>query len=506
MRPFHRILGAITLVSAAGMAVAQQAAPNRPSAEQDRAAMMARLGIAALFPGPSGDEKASNHANYDEATANPYPNLPDPLVTNAGRKVATAKEWWDVRRPEIVEAYEREVYGRVPKDAPRIDWKVMATDPERVGGRAVIAKQVIGHADNSAYPAIDVNIRLMLVTPSAAKGPVPVLVMFGPANWPAPSLPRPDEYEKIDKAMKADLAARDGSLSAVFAAHPGFRLVEAPPFRFPSPTAGDPPSIEQLIAAGWGVALLDPTSVQADNGEGLSAGVIGLVNKGQPRKPDDWGALRAWAWGAARALDYLSTDPAVDARRVGIEGVSRYGKAALLTAAFDQRFATVLIGSSGKGGATLLRRNYGEAVASLATGEYYWMAGNFLKYDASKLASGGKPLNAGDLPVDSHELIALVAPRPAFLSYGIPEKGDAHWLDHQGSFMAGVAAGPVYALLGAKDLGVGYDYRNARMPGVNVGLLDHPLAWRQHDGGHTDLPNMKYFIPWANRQLGVVAQ
>jgi hypothetical protein len=232
--------------------------------------------------------------------------------------------------------------------------------------------------------------------------------------------------------------------------------------------------------------------VQADNGEGLSRGIIGLVNHGQPRKPDDWGALRAWAWGASRAYDFLAADPAVDAKRIGIEGVSRYGKAALITAAFDQRFATVLVGSSGKGGATLLKRNFGEAVASLASGAHYWMAGNFMKYDAAKMTNGAKPLNAGDLPVDSHQLIAL----------GIPEKGDAHWLDHQGSFMAAVAAGPVFELLGAKDLGVGHDYHGAKMPAVNVSLLDNPLAWRQHDGGHTDQPNMKYFIAWANRQLG----
>ena len=157
-----------------------------------------------------------------------------------------------------------------------------------------------------------------------------------------------------------------------------------------------------------------------------------------------------------------------------------------------------LIGSSGKGGATLLRRNWGEAVESLAgTGEYHWMAGNFIKYAASKAKFGSK--NPGDLPVDSNELIALCAPRLVFISYGIPEKGDAKWLDHQGSYMATVAAGPVYRLLGAKDIGVSEDYHTAKMPGVNVGLLDGELAWRQDDGGHTDAPNMKYFIHWADK-------
>jgi hypothetical protein len=182
---------------------------------------------------------------------------------------------------------------------------------------------------------------------------------------------------------------------------------------------------------------------------------------------------------------------------VGIEGVSRYGKAALVTQAFEQRFAVVLVGSSGEGGAKLNRRNWGEAVESLTGGEYYWMAGNFMKYGASEATFGSK--NAGDIPVDSHELIALCAPRLTFVSYGVPEKGDAKWLDHQGSYMAAVAAGPVFRLLGAKDLGVSSDYNKERMPGVNVGLLDGQLAWRQHDGGHTDAPNIKYFIAWADK-------
>ncbi len=241
--------------------------------------------------------------------------------------------------------------------------------------------------------------------------------------------------------------------------------------------------------------MLDTNSIQADNGAGLTRGIIGLVNKGQPRKPDDWGALRAWGWGASRALDYLGTRPEVDAGHVGIEGVSRWGKAALVTMAFDPRFYMVLVGSSGEGGAKPSRRNFGEAVESLTgSGEYHWMAGNFLKY--------GGPLNAGDLPVDAHDLIALCAPRLTFISYGVPAQGDAKWLDHQGSYMATVAAGVAWKLLGAKDLGVGNDYRTAVMPPVLTGQLDGQLAWRQHDGGHTDAPNMASFVKWADGNMG----
>ena len=198
-------------------------------------------------------------------------------------------------------------------------------------------------------------------------------------------------------------------------------------------------------------------------------------------------------------MDYLETDSTVDARHVGIEGVSRYGKAALVTLAFERRFALGLIGSSGKGGSTLHRRNFGEAVENLTGGEYYWMAGNYIKYGASEGKYGN--MNAGKLPVDSHELIALCAPRPVFISYGIPEKGDAKWLDHQGSYMAAVAAGPVYKLLGARDLGVSNDYKKEKMPDVNLGMMYGELAWRQHNGGHTDAPNMMHFITWANRLI-----
>jgi hypothetical protein len=243
-----------------------------------------------------------------------------------------------------------------------------------------------------------------------------------------------------------------------------------------------------------------PPRPEGQTGGGLTRGIIGLTNKGQPRKPDQWGSLRAWAWGASRGLDYLETDSRVDSKRVGIEGVSRYGKAALVTLAFDQRFAMGLIGSSGEGGASLFRRNFGEAVENLTgSGEYHWMAGNFLKYGTAESSFGSR--NAGDLPVDAHQLIALCAPRPAFISYGVPDKGDALWLDQHGSFMASIAAQPAYRLLGGTDLGRSDDYMKEKMPPVNDGILTGDLAWRQHDGGHTDAPNISHFIRWVESRF-----
>jgi hypothetical protein len=441
---------------------------QRATAEDHRA-MLTQLGIRALRPGPNGNESAPDHANYDEAAANPFPGLPPVLRLKNGRTVTTRGQWAQ-RRAEIVEDFDREVLGRVPKHAPRITWRVTKTEEWRIGRHPVVGHALVGHADNSAYPAINVDVQMTLVLPADASGRVPVMIMFG------------------NQLLPSDAAAAGRG-----------RGGQPPPAG--SSTPADPPATQQLIADGWGYASLNPVSVQADNGAGLTQGIIGLANRGERRRPDDWGALRAWAWGASRALDHLETDRRVDAARVGIEGVSRYGKAALITMAYDTRFAVVLVGSSGEGGAKLHRRNWGEAVENLtAAGEYHWMAGNFLKYGAADATFGSR--NAGDLPVDAHELIALCAPRPVFISYGVPEKGDAKWLDHQGSFMAAIAAQPVFRLLGARGLGRSDDYLTEKMPAVNVGLLDGQLAWRQHDGGHTDAPNWRYFIPWADRMLG----
>ena len=459
--------GATAAVSAESSTAA---APLKWTTQQDYQNMKEQLGIVRLRPGPSGQPGTTNSANYDPAKANPYPDLPDPLTLKNGQQVTAAEMWWKQRRPEIVEDFEREVFGRVPKNVPKVNWSVVSNVTDGIVGELPArGKQVVGQVDNSACPAITVNIRMTVVIPAQATGPVPVLMMFG--GFGGGGMPRP-------------------------AGSP------APTNRFPEfgGPFKDPPSTEQLLAAGWGYATMSPTSIQADNGAGLTKGIIGLVNQGQPRKPDDWGTLRAWAWGAARGLDYLETDPAIDAKNVGIEGVSRYGKAALVTLAFEPRFALALVGSSGEGGAKLHRRNFGETVENLTgSGEYHWMAGNFLKYGTAESSFGSK--NAGDLPVDAHELIALCAPRPTFISYGIPARGDANWLDQQGSYMAKVAAGPVFRLLGARDLDVKEDYRTVKMPPVNTGLLEGELAWRQHDGGHEDRSNMKYFIAWANKLI-----
>ena len=402
----------------------------------------------------------------------------------SGERVTSPEQWWKTRRPEIVELLEREVYGRIPSNVPSVKWEVRETREIKAGGKPAIQKHIIGVVDNAACPEIKVNISMSLTLPKDAAGRVPVLMSFG---W-TPFEPSPFAF-----------AGRGG------------RGGQGGP---------RPPSKEdKLIAAGWGCAILNPTTVQDDSGgfqrnpfgrnanadakpigAGLTRGIIGLTNLGQPRKPDDWGALRAWGWGASRALDYLETESGVDAKRVGIAGVSRYGKAALVAMAFDQRFAMGLIASSGAGGTKLYRRNFGESLENLASsGGYHWMAGNYMKYSAEEATFGRR--TAEDLPVDSHMTLALCAPRLTFISHGIPERGDAKWLDHQGSFMAAIAAQPVFRLLGARDLGRSDDYKTEKMPAVNVDMLDGELAWRQHDGGHTDEPNVEHFIKWADKHF-----
>jgi dienelactone hydrolase len=427
------------------------------ASEKDHQRMMDLLGIKSLRPGADGDAKAPNAANYDESKANIYPTLPDPLTLKNGKRVTSAKVWWEKRRPEIVEDFDREILGRVPANLPKVTWEVVSVTQEKNGGVAVVTKKLLGHVDNSADPAIKVDIDLTLSTPASATGPVPVIVEFG-----------------FSKEFMEMLAKRFPQFAAIARAGLTWQ--------------------QQVLAKGWGYAELVPTSYQDDNGAALTSGIIGLMNKGQPRKADDWGTLKAWAWGLSRSIDYFETDKAVDAKQIGLEGHSRYGKATLVTMAYEPRLAVAFVSSSGEGGAKLYRHLYGETVANVAaTNEYHWMAGNFLRYAG--------PLTTGDMPVDNHELIALCAPRPVFISggaTGLDEKGNAQgdaWIDPRGMFLAAAGAGPVYTLLGKKDMGT------TTFPPIETPLIDGDLAFRQHAGGHTPGPNWPTFLTFAGRYL-----
>ncbi|MBU6299737.1 MAG: acetylxylan esterase [Alphaproteobacteria bacterium] len=406
------------------------------------------LHLKALRPPRNGGDPDSPYAaNYDEALANPYPRPSDVLRRNDGKETATPAQWWRIRRPQIAAAFDEDIYGHPPKATPPVKWEVADTKTDVIGGVKAITKKLVGHVDNAGDPAITVNIEASETLPADVKGRVPVIIEltfdFSKFHFPK-----------------------------------GFKLPPEPP---------GPDWKTQILRLGWGYVTYDPTSVQPDNGAGLAEGIVGLANKGEPRKMDDWGALRAWAWGASRILDYLKTEPHVAGDEIGIAGHSRYGKAALVAEAFDQRFAIGYISSSGAGGAKLLRRNYGETVANIAGDEFHWMAGNFLRYAAD-------PLTPNDLPVDADALIALCAPRPVFISAGSPEAGDA-WVDARGMFMAAAGAGPVYRLLGKKGL------ETDIFPPMGTTLISGDVGFRQHHYGHTQAPNWPVFLKFARKYL-----
>jgi len=423
------IITAALLVGVPAAAQFNRSPERQAATEKDYGATLARLGITHMRPGADGYNKQSpNYVNYDEAKAGPS-SPPPPIMTTAH---PTAAWWWKVRRPQLVRLFEDEMYGRVPPNAPKIEWQLASEQRVKKNGIAVIERHYRRTAKGDSL-AIDLNETL----PQGARHAPLILELGFPEG-----------------------------------------------FRFPGAPAPTDPWTAQVLRRGWAYAIIVPYTVQPDDGAGLKEGVIGIAAQGKPRGLHDWGALRAWAWGASRALDLFSGQPQIDPKRVAIDGLSRYGKAALVTMAFDPRFSIGFIGSSGAGGAKPLRRDFGERIENLtASGEYHWFAPEFLRY--------GGPLTVNDLPVDAHELMALAAPRPLFISAGnLKEDG---WVDPHGSFLAAKEASPVYRLLGEPGL-VG-----DATPAIDETRSDGCIAFREHDQGHTTGPNWPMFLDWAAR-------
>ncbi|QYH40819.1 acetylxylan esterase [Algoriphagus sp. NBT04N3] len=404
----------------------------------DHQLMLQKLGIESLRPGPSGNPSAPNAANSDESKAKQYKEVPDPLVFENGSSVQSLEDW-ERRKKELYGLFDLEMYGKTPANLLKVNWIIVEEKDSLIGKQEFRYRKLKGKVDNSFYPAIEVEIDFEYGVPKNTEEGVPLVMEFG-WNWPA-----------------------------------GMRR----------PAQQGPSWQEHLLQEGWAFGVIIPTSYQADHGAGLRAGIIGLVNEGQPRKLDDWGTLKAWAWGASKALDFLESDDLINQEKIAIEGLSRYGKAALVALAYEPRFSLGLIGSSGAGGAKLLRRIFGEQIENLASSaEYHWFAPNFIKYAG--------PLNQNDLPIDAHELIALCAPRPFFISVGSPEV-EGQWIDAKGMFEAGVLASPVYQFLGMKGL------PTSEFPPLGTFLKSGEIAFRQHEGGHTVGPNWPYFIEWAKK-------
>ena len=502
---------ALLLVLPATVFFAQGGGPNL-----DHQEMMAKLGITSpLRPGPAGRLSAdgaapANYANYDESKATSKSPVPPLLAMADGRKITTPA-MWEERRKELFEIFDREFYGRVPEAAKsiKVTWEVTGTTPGMSGNIPTITRTLVGHVDPGYYADIKVDIAASVTTPANAAGKVPVIIVWGGGGGggrrgggAAPGAAAPAAAPAVGAAAATSPAPVTPAIAAT-PARGGGAGSNNPPFPNGATTWQ-----QAAISLGWGYGNLVPASIQADGGgNNLRQGIIGLINKGQGRKPDDWGALRAWAWGAGRLIDFFETDALVDAKQVAFQGHSRYGKATMVTLVYEPRVLTGYVSSSGSGGAKLWRHLVGQQVESLAgAGEYYWMAGNLVKY--------GGPLTVDDLPADTHQFIALVAPRPIFIGGGEYVEGNGKpgtnsrysgesWQDTPGTFMATAGASPVWKLLGKKPLGnkalnLSFDDVpnpiQVKIPPPLTTLIDGDIAFRQHDQGHIDGPNWSTFI------------
>jgi hypothetical protein len=380
-------------------------------------------------------------SNYDESKVGTY-TLPDPLVLADGTRVTDAKAWQTRRRPEILELYRSKIFGRLPQGLPVVDWKVTeAAQPAREG--KAVRKQVVGTVGTGAKA---VRINLSVYIPANAKGRVPVILLANFGGGTAPAAP-----------------ARGNT---------------------PAPPTGEPPVADDILARGWGYATIGYQDIQPDRANTLTEGVIGLaLRNGQTEPaPDEWGAISAWAWGISRTIDYLVSDPSIDPQRIALQGHSRLGKSALWASANDDRVKVVFASCSGEMGAALSRRDYGETVDDMAQNFPWWFSRSFQQW----------PGKWNEMPVDAHMLIALSAPRPVFMTGGTGDQ----WADPKGEFLAGVAAGPVYELLGKKGLGV------TMLPPVDTPVISGDIGWHYHTGPHTASPaDWQAFLSFADKYL-----
>lgn len=430
-----RICSTVCLLTFSALAVSAQAPPPTPKASPD---------VVAGIP-----------VNYDESKVGTY-TLLDPLKFEDGKPVKTAKNWTDKRRPQILALFESEQYGKAPGKPAGESFEVFDKGTPALDGKA-IRKQVMIHlTPDKSGP----SIQLVEYLPAAAKGPVPMLLSI---NFGAV------QNAVDDPGIKPETVWDPKTNTRIAPAGRGFGKIDVVPF----------------LDAGIGVATFYYGDVDPDYLDGFSNGIRAKYRKaGQTeRAADEWGSIAAWAWGMSRVQDYFETDPAVDAKRVAIHGVSRLGKTVMWAGAHDQRFAAVIASCSGEGGAALSARNYGETVAHLTapTRYPYQFAANYAKW-------GGFPDKA---PMDAHMLIALIAPRPLLLQTGTTD----NWSDPKGEFLAEVAAGPVYKLLGKQDLGTDV-WPAAKVP------ISHDLSYYMHDGGHGMVPgDWAVYVEFLKRTL-----
>ncbi len=397
--------------------------------------------------------------NYDESKAGSY-TLPDPLVLQDGRPVRDAATWFKLRRPEILKLYQESIHGRSPPRPAEMTFQVFDEDRHALDGQAIRKQVTINFFGPAGGPKADMLIYL----PAHAPGPVPVFLClsFNPIDQVA-----------SDPAIRIETSWDRKTLTQ----HPDTEQDRGHAKNWP---------VEKILARGYGLAVIYYCDIEPDlpGGAGLKYGVRAhYLKAGQAEPaPDEWGAVAAWAWGLSRGLDYLETDRDVDAKHVIALGQSRLGKTVLWAGAQDTRFAMVVASCSGEMGAALSRRDYGETVDDMVRAFPYQFCANFRQYAH----------HWNDLPVDSHMLLSLIAPRPLFLNTGSLDL----WSDPRGEFLAAVAAGPVYKLLGGEGPGTG------EMPPLDTPVMRGLIGFHCHTGKHEILvSDWDKFLDFADLHL-----
>ena len=398
--------------------------------------------------------------NYDESQVPAY-TLPDPLTTIAGKKVTDAETWTSERRPELLSLFESEVYGKAPGRPEGLHFEVLSEDRYTLGNMATRREIAVYFTESDAH-----FMTILLYIPNKRTDAVPVFL----------GLNFKGNHTICDDPLVTE------SVSRIKPREEGGSEVRAK--GFPRAAAASRWPVEMLIANGYGLATLYRGDIDPDYDDGFQNGVHPLFyREGQTKPaPDEWGTIAAWAWGLSRAMDYLETDEDVDASRVAVIGHSRHGKTALWAAAVDPRFAMAVSNDSGCGGAALSRRCYGETVARINSLFPHWFCGNFKQYSGNEAA----------LPVDQHELIALIAPRPVYIASAVEDR----WADPKGEFLAGVHATPVYELFGLEGLS------GTELPQTDAPVLSGHIGHHVRSGDHDiTLYDWRQFVKFADKHL-----
>jgi hypothetical protein len=398
--------------------------------------------------------------NYDEEALPAY-TLPNPLISEDGQPINTAAEWTAKRRPEILRLFETQVYGKAPQQKPRLEFQTTSEDRVALEGKAIRKEVTI----DVITPKGRVPLYLLLYAPKTDK-PMPVFLGLNFTGNHAIHLDAGISLGRAWIRNQPELGV------AANRATERSRGCEAARWQ-----------VEDVVARGYVVATMCCGDIEPDSPDGVSKGVRPLFYRDGQMEPDadEWGTVAAWAWGLSRALDYLETESLVDAKRVAVWGHSRLGKTALWAGACDPRFAMVISNNSGCGGAALSRRIFGETVGRINTQFPHWFCRNFHKYNDKE----------NELPVDQHQLIALIAPRPVYVASAVSDL----WADPKGEFLGAKHAEPVYHLFGLKGLEI------ADMPPVNHSVgntIGYHVRTGKHDVTRFD---WQQYLSFADRHL-----